>query len=100
LTREQIRTELIDLLKQAREDWDDSTVITDDTGLFLDLGFESIDAVGLGSVLDQHFGKQLPFPEFMSRAREEDLPDITIGRLVDFLVLNLNSAANSGSRVA
>jgi acyl carrier protein len=94
LTREQIRTELIDLLKQAREDWDDSTVITDDTGLFLDLGFESIDAVGLGSVLDQHFGKQLPFPEFMSRAREEDVPDITIGRLVDFLVLNLNTPVN------
>ena len=100
MTREQIRTELIDLLKQAREDWDDSTPITDDTGLFLDLGFESIDAVGLGSVLDQHFGKQLPFPEFMSRAREEDLPDITIGRLVDFLVLNLNSASNVGGRVA
>ena len=100
MTREQIRIELIDLLKQAREDWDDSTVITDDTGLFLDLGFESIDAVGLGSVLDQHFGKQLPFPEFMSRAREEDVPDITIGRLVDFLVLNLNSAANGGGKVA
>jgi acyl carrier protein len=100
LTREQICTELIDLLKQGKEDWDDSTVITDDTGLFLDLGFESIDAVGLGSVLDQHFGKQLPFPEFMSRAREEDLPDITIGRLVDFLVVNLSSASNGGGRVA
>ena len=100
MTREQIRTELIDLLKQARADWDDSTVITDDTGLFLDLGFESIDAVGLGSVLDQHFGNQLPFPEFMSRAREEDLPDITIGRLVDFLVLNLSAASNAGGKVA
>lgn len=100
MTREQIRTELIDLLKQAREDWDDSTVITDDTGLFLDLGFESIDAVGLGSVLDQHFGKQLPFPEFMSRAREEDLPDITIGRLVDFLAVNLISNPNGGGKVA
>lgn len=100
MTREQIRTDLIDLLKQAREDWDDSTVITDDTGLFLDLGFESIDAVGLGSVLDQHFGKQLPFPEFMSRAREEDLPDITIGRLVDFLAVNLIANPNGGGKVA
>jgi len=100
LTKEEIRTELISLLKQAREDWDDSTVITDDTGLFLDLGFESIDAVGLGSVLEQHFGKILPFPEFMSRAREEDLSDITVGRLVDFLVLNLDASPVAGGKVA
>jgi acyl carrier protein len=98
LTRQQIRTELISLLKQARDDWDESTVITEDTGLFLDLGFESIDAVGLGSVLEQHFGKILPFPEFMSRAREEDLSDITVGRLVDFLEQNLESSPSVGGR--
>lgn len=97
MTREQIRTDLIELLKEAREDWDDSIVLTDDTGLFLDLGFESIDAVGLGSALEQHFGQVLPFPEFMSKAKEENLTDISIGRLVDFLVLNLEPA---GGKVA
>jgi acyl carrier protein len=100
LTREQIRAELIELLKQAREDWDDSTVITDETGLFLDLGFESIDAVGLGSVLEQHFGKILPFPEFMSRAREEDLSDITVGRLVEFLAMNLDTSPAVGRKAS
>jgi acyl carrier protein len=100
LTREQIRAELISLLKESKEDWDDSMVITDDTGLFLDLGIESIELVGLGSVLDQHFGKTLPFPEFMSRAREEDLSDVTVGRLVDFLVLNLDVTPAGEGKVA
>ncbi len=93
LTREQIRTDLIALLKDAREDWDDSIVVTDDTGLFLDLGFESIDAVGLGSALEHHFNQVLPFPEFMSRAKEMDLSDITVGMLLDFLVANLGDNA-------
>jgi acyl carrier protein len=100
LTREEIRTELIALLKDAKEDWDDSMVITDDTGLFLDLGIESIELVGLGSVLDQHFGKVLPFPEFMSRAREDDLSDVTVGRLTDFLALNLGATPSAGGKVA
>jgi acyl carrier protein len=97
LTREEIRSDLIELLKEAREDWDDSIVVTDETGLFLDLGFESIDAVGLGSALEQHFGKLLPFPEFMSQAKEEGVSDITIGRLVDFLVANLQQAGGSAA---
>lgn len=97
MTREKIRTELIQLLKEAREDWDESIDITEDTGLFLDLGFESIDAVGLGSALEQHFGQILPFPEFMARAKEENLSDITVGRLVDFLVVSLQSP---GGKVA
>jgi acyl carrier protein len=100
LTREEIRAELISLLKDSKEDWDDSMVITDDTGLFLDLGIESIELVGLGSVLDQRFGKVLPFPEFMSRAREEDLSDVTVGRLVDFLALNLDATPAAGGKVA
>lgn len=98
MTRDQIRHDLIQLLKEARDDWDTAVEINDDTGLFLDLGFESIDAVGLGSALEQHFGRVLPFPEFMSRAKEEDVNDITVGRLLDFLELNLTPAA--GGKVA
>ena len=97
MTRDEIRNDVISLLKDVREDWDDSKVITDDTGLFLDLGFESIDAVGLGSVLEQHFGRMLPFPEFISKAKEEKMSDISIGKLVDFLVLNLEP---TGGKVA
>jgi acyl carrier protein len=89
LTRDQVRTDLIGILKTAREDWDNSIVVTDDTGIFRDLGFESIDAIGLSSALEDHFGAVLPFPEFMAKAREMQAQDITIKMLLDFLMHNL-----------
>jgi len=93
LTRYQAREDLIDLLKDTREDYDPSIVITDSTGIFNDLGLESIDAIGLGSALEGHFGQTLPFPEFMAKAKEENLTDITVGRLLDFLMANLKTSA-------
>ena len=89
LTRESVRRDLIELLKDAREDFDHSLVITDSTGIFNELGFESIDAVGLSSALAGHFEQTLPFPEFMSKAKEMQLKDITVGQLLDFLMQNL-----------
>jgi acyl carrier protein len=66
--------------------------ITNSTGIFRDLGFESIDAVGLGSALEGHFEQSLPFPEFMANAKEENLTDITVGQLLDFLMTNLEAS--------
>ena len=93
MTRERVRHDLIDLLKDAREDLDSSIVITDETGLFNELGLESIDAVGLSSALEGHFGQALPFPEFMAKAKEQNLKDITVGHLLDFLMQNLEASA-------
>lgn len=97
LTREQVRNNVIGLLKEAREDWDHSIVVTDETAIFRDLGFESIDAIGLGSALEAHFGTVLPFPDFMSRVRDSGATDITIQMLLDFLMQNL---PNSRERAA
>lgn len=92
-TRYAVRDELIEILKQIRDDWESSTDITEATGLFRDLGFESIDAVALGSSLEDHFDQSLPFAEFLTKAREQQVPDITVGRLVDFLMQSLDHAA-------
>ena len=93
LTRERVRHDLIELLKDAREDWDNAVTVTDETGIFNELGFESIDAVGLSSALEGHFEQALPFPEFMSKAKEQNLKDITVGQLLDFLMQNLEGSA-------
>jgi acyl carrier protein len=93
LTRDCVRNDLIELLKDAREDWDHAVVVTDRTGIFNELGFESIDAVGLSSALEGHFEQALPFPEFMAKAKEQNLKDITVGQLLDFLMLNLEASA-------
>jgi acyl carrier protein len=91
-TRESIRTDLMTLLTTLRDDWEYDQELTDDTGLFGDLGFESIDAVALGSALESHFDKQLPFAEFLTLAKERKLKDITIGYLLEFLVTQLLGA--------
>jgi len=93
LTRDKVRQDLIELLKDAREDWDHSINVTDETGIFNDLGFESIDAVGLSSSLEAHFDQSLPFPEFMTKVKEQNLKDITVGHLLDFLMANLRQSA-------
>jgi acyl carrier protein len=90
LDRETVKNGLMNLLKELREDWEYSGELTEQTGIFRDLGFESIDAVALGTAVEEHFGQTLPFAEFLTRASEQELEDITIGYLLDFLMLHLN----------
>lgn len=90
LSRDNLRDELIDILTKIRDDWECSAHVTETTGLFRDLGFESIDAIALGSALEDHFNRSLPFAEFLTQAREQQWTDITIGRLTDFLIFSID----------
>jgi acyl carrier protein len=89
LDKESVKSSLMSMLKELREDWEYSGELTDRTGIFRDLGFESIDAVALGAAIEEHFGQSLPFAEFLTQAREQNLDDITIGGLLEFLMMNL-----------
>jgi acyl carrier protein len=79
------------MFKELREDWEYSGELTEQTGIFRDLGFESIDAVALGNAIEEHFGQQLPFADFLTNARDRNLPDITIEDLLEFIMKNLNA---------
>ncbi len=92
-----VRTELLKILTNLREDWDYSDEITEQTGLFSDMQFESIDAVALGSAIEEHFNQSLPFAEFLAKAYERQAEDITIGELLDFIMLHLKSPGGSSS---
>jgi len=87
--RQEILEEVLRTLHEIRDDLDYDREITEQTGFFRDLGFESIDVVALGSALEEHFDKQLPFAEFLTRAREEKVDDLTVGDLVSFLAAHL-----------
>ena len=80
---------MLKVVSNLREDWDHSDEITEKTGLFSDLQFESIDAVALGSAIEEHFNQSLPFAEFLAKAYERQAKDITIGDLLDFILLHL-----------
>ena len=84
-----IRADLVRIIRDLRDDWDWSAEVTDQTGLFRELGFESIDVVALGSMLEEHFGQTLPFAELLTKAKEEQVRDISVGDLLAFLVENL-----------
>lgn len=92
LNREQIRADLMKIMTDLRDDWDYSDEITEKTGIFRDLGFESIDAVALGSAIEDHYNRSLPFAEFLMKANERQATDITVGELLDFLGEHLSSA--------
>jgi len=96
--RESVKTALMGILKDLREDWEYSREITEETGIFGDLGFESVDAVALSAAVEDHFAQSLPFAEFLTRAREQHLKDITIGHFLDFLVHELNSTNGKASQ--
>jgi acyl carrier protein len=89
LDRSAVHAELLKVVSNLREDWDHSDEITEKTGLFSDLQFESIDAVALGSAIEEHFNQSLPFAEFLAKAYERQAKDITIGDLLDFILLHL-----------
>jgi acyl carrier protein len=92
VSREEVRDHLLRIISEVREGWEQSSQMTEDTGIFRELQFESIDAVALGACLEEHFGQPFPFAEFLTRAKEQNLPDITIGQLVSLLMSCLNGA--------
>ena len=78
-------------LRDFREDSDSALTITEETGIFHQLGFESIDAIGLSTALEARFNQSFPFPEFMMMMKKENATDITVGQLLEFLVVNMRS---------
>jgi acyl carrier protein len=91
--RPAIQSDLLKILGDLREDWEYPEEITAATGIFGDLEFESIDAVALGSAIEDHYNRSLPFAEYLMKANERKAKDITIGELIDFLMENLNNGA-------
>ncbi len=83
-TPERILTELAELLSdfQGREY---SDAITAETMFFGDLGFVSIDAIVLGETLESRYGQQIPFPSFLKQLADDNVQDIAVGRLAEFL---------------
>jgi acyl carrier protein len=91
--QEVVMTDVLNLLNQLSRDWEYSGVITPDTLLFGDLGFESIDAVVLASLVQEHYGQPLPFPQLLAEVGQRDIKDLTIGELVRFVHQHLNGVS-------
>ena len=90
--RARTKEAILGMLRELKEDWEYSGEVTEETGIFRDLEFESIDAVALGCAIEEHFAQPLPFAEFLTQAKEDALEDINIGLLIDFILKNLDGS--------
>src|SRR5579884_2366490 len=85
LTRSALLSDVVGLIGELAADWDYDGTIDATTGLFGDLGFESLDLVVLGASLQERYGK-LPFSEFLAELGRQQADDCTIGMLVEFMI--------------
>ncbi len=96
LSKQAITSDVLGLLNQLARDWEYSEEITPDTLLFADLGFESIDAVVLASFVQDHYHRQMPVPQLLAEIGQRDTKDLSIGELVSFIHLHLNTPVGAG----
>ncbi len=56
-----------------------------ETLLFSEMGLDSLDLVVLGTGMQEHYGMQMPFAEFLSAVGERGQRDVSVSELVDFI---------------
>jgi acyl carrier protein len=71
----------------------DDVEITPDTKFHEDLELESIDLVSLSADLKERYGNEVNFAEFIAGFDLEEIIAMTVGQLVDHVVVSLREAA-------
>lgn len=84
-----IQTDVIDLIGAAARDWDYEGTIGPATRLFADLGFESLDAVILGTAIQERYKRAMPFAELLASIGSSG-SDLSISQLVTFIRTHLD----------
>jgi len=77
------------MLQELADDWEYSKAVKPQTGLFRDLGFESLDAVVLGTAIQEHYQCVMPFAELLADVGQREVRDLTVGELVTFIETHL-----------
>jgi acyl carrier protein len=77
---------VLEMLSELSGDWEYDGEITPDTYFLADLGFESLDIVVLGTLIQQRYGR-LPFAEYLEELGQRPVEerDITVAELVAFV---------------
>lgn len=92
INKETILADVLGLMNKLARDWEYSEEITEQTFLFADFGFESIDAVVLSSFIQEHYQRKFPFPQLLAELGQREVKDIRVGELVDFIHEHMGGA--------
>jgi acyl carrier protein len=71
------------------EDYISETEIELDTAFYADLEIESIEFIALGEELQARYGDHVDFPAWISTMEIDDIIAMTVGQLVDHIVVAL-----------
>jgi acyl carrier protein len=86
----EIEAQVITMLGEIARDWEYSAEVGPDTRLFRDLGFESLDAVVLGTAIQERYQRPIPFAELLAEIGQRPVPELTVGELVSFVELHVS----------
>ena len=89
-THADIEAQVLKLLGEIARDWEYSDDIQPETRLFRDLGFESLDAVVLGTAIQERYQRPMPFAELLAEIGQRPVPELTVGELVSFVQLHVS----------
>lgn len=95
-SRDEVAAEVIRMVKNVAAGWDFGGEIDENTRLFSDLNWQSVDMVVLAHDVQEYYHRALPFVDFFSGLGRRERPGVTVGELVDFVAARL---ASSDSRV-
>ncbi|GGW49319.1 MULTISPECIES: acyl carrier protein [Streptomyces] len=73
----------------------DDLVIGPRTTFNRDLELESIDLVTLAGLLQERYGDRVNFAEFLAGMEFDEIIELTVGRLVEYVVASLKAAEAS-----
>ena len=89
-TRQEILDYLLHTMQDLTQDWDYAEPVNAESLLFTEVGLESLDAVVLGTAIQEHYQTPMPFAELLAEIGEQRR-DLTIHELVDFVDLHLGA---------
>ncbi|MCT9080696.1 acyl carrier protein [Streptomyces fulvoviolaceus] len=89
-----VLADITDLLTKLLEDEYglDDVEIDMATTFNRDLELESIDLVTLAGLLEEKYGRQVNFAEFLAGMEFDEIIELTVGRLVEYVVQSLKAA--------
>jgi acyl carrier protein len=93
-TRQEILDYLLHTMQELTEDWDYAEPVSPKSLLFTEMGLESLDAVVLGTAIQEHYQAQMPFAELLAEIGQQQR-DLSINELADFVVTHLGAHAAS-----
>jgi acyl carrier protein len=91
-----VLTEITGMLHRILgEDSPEESEITMDTQFHDDLEMESIDLVALAGELSERYGTRVNFAEFIADLDLDEIIDLRVGQLVDYVVEGLHGTHSS-----